>query len=346
LVSAICAVATVTAAFAQIVPADDAPKPLTPESSAEQFQTPDGYEVQLVVAEPLIREPSGVCWDSKGRCYICELHGYNMEGQFDIDELNKTGKLDRIVRRIDASESAKKAAEAETYGTVKQLSDTDCDGRMDHATLFAERLPACHGVCPARDGIIVVCAPDIVYLADRDGDGRAEVREVLYTGFPAVGLERRINCPQWGLDDWIYVGRGVGDATITGPHLKHAVKLPNTDFRIKADGTAIEPVLGCTYTFGSTFTERGDRFVVTTTTPGIFVAPLPWKYLARNPDYAAHDLEQFVGDTKTYPISKPHPWRVKRAEDPGFEKYYHDRYGIAEAAPDGYFTSVCSPFVY
>jgi hypothetical protein len=47
------------------------------------------------------------------------LHGYNVEGQHDIDELNKSGQLDLEVRRIQASEEAKKKAEAETYGTVK-----------------------------------------------------------------------------------------------------------------------------------------------------------------------------------------------------------------------------------
>ncbi len=48
----------------------------------------------------------------------------------------------------------------------------------------------------------------------------------------------------------------------------------------------------------------------------------------------------------TFPISKPHPWRTKRADDPGFGKYYRDRYGAAESIPNGYFTSACSPLVY
>ncbi len=34
------------------------------------------------------------------------------------------------------------------------------------------------------------------------------------------------------------------------------------------------------------------------------------------------------------------------AQDPGFSKYYADRYGIEEAAPNGYFTSACSPLFY
>src|SRR5262249_23013801 len=47
-----------------------------------------------------------------------------------------------------------------------------------------------------------------------------------------------------------------------------------------------------------------------------------------------------------YPTSRPHPWRTRRAEDPGFAKFYTDRYGIQESAPNGFFTSACSPLVY
>lgn len=41
-------------------------------------------------------------------------------------------------------------------------------------------------------------------------------------------------------------------------------------------------------------------------------------------------------------------WQRSRrpAEDPGFAKFYTDRYGIAESAPNGYFTSCCAPLVY
>ena len=58
---------------------------------------------------------------------------------------------------------------------VKVLRDTDGDGRMDAADVWATNLPPVYGIVPARGGVIVACAPDIVFLADRDGDGRAEV---------------------------------------------------------------------------------------------------------------------------------------------------------------------------
>ena len=331
----------------QVEPANDGPKPRSPSESMESFELPPGFRMELVASEPLIEEPSGVCWDADGHFYVSELHGYNLEGQFDIEALNKTGKLDRIVRRIQANDEAKQAAEAETFGVIKQLSDDDGDGQMDRVSIFAQGLPPCFGMVAAREGIIVICAPDIYYLADLDSDGVADVRERLFTGFQAGVLERRINAPQWGLDNWIYVGGGGRADAITGPHIDGPVALGRTDFRFRADGSAIEPVAGSTGTFGHTFTAEGDRLTISTGTPGIQVIPLPWRYLGRNPDLSIPSLERNAANYQsTFPVAPPHPWRARRASDPGFSKYYTDHYGAAESTPSGFFTSACSPFIY
>ena len=78
---------------------------------------------------------------------------------------------------------------------------------------------------------------------DRAGDGQADTREVLFTGFPTGELERGINAPQRNVDGWIYFGRGWGGGKITGPHLPVPVDLPGSDFRIRADGGACGPVV-------------------------------------------------------------------------------------------------------
>lgn len=344
-VFAILLLASVTLSIAQIPPPTDAPKPRTPEESAAAFKLPAGIRMEVVASEPLLASPSGICWDERGRMFVSELHGYNLAGQLDIEELNKSGMLDTQVRRVQADVKFKAAADKGTFGVVKMLSDTDGDGRMDKATVFADGLPPVYGLVPARGGIIVACAPHIMFLADRDGDGKAEVREILFTGFGTGELERGINAPQWGADGWIYFGRGWPGGPITGPKLAQPVTLPGSDFRIRADGSAIEPVTGQTHTFGFTFTEAGDRFTVTTRN-SFFVAPLPWRYLVRNPDAAASALQVATGDGRAYSISKPHPWRQRRADDPAYSKYYRDRYGAAESEPNGWFTSACGPLLY
>lgn len=303
--------------------------------------------MEVVAYEPLIASPSGVCWDERGRLFVTELHGYNLEGKLDVEELNKSGQLDSQVRRVQAAPKFKQAAEAGTYGVVKLLRDADGDGRMDQAEVWSTNLPPAYGLVPARGGVIVACAPEIVYLADRDGDGRAEIRETLFTGFEAGLLERGVNDPQWGPDGWIYFGGGRGGGQITGPHLAQPVDLPRTDFRIRPDGSAIEPITGRTHTLGFAMTDSDERFVPSTTMPGIFVAPLPWRYLVRNPNAATPSLTSGPDARQpAFSISQPHPWRVKRAAHPGYFKYYRDRYGQGEVDPSGWFTSACGSFIY
>ena len=328
-----------------IQPAADAPQPLSPRESADKIQLPDGFRIELVASEPLIHEPSCLAFDERNRIFVCELHGYNIEGHLDITELNKAGVLDKQVRRIrwelQGGKIAEEAAQRQ-FGVVKLLTDTDGDGLMDKADVWADDLPPCYGVLPARGGVIVVCAPYILYLADPDGDGKPEIRETLFSGFRTRVLERGINNPRWGLDNWIYIGGGGTGGTIQGPRLAQPVELGNTDFRIKPDGSAIEPVTGRVGTFGLTINDAGDRFPSTGGRPATYALPLPHRYLARNPYVATPDTTySAVTYNRGFRISQPHPWRVKRQQDPAWVKFYG-----ARETNSNFFSGGCSNEFY
>ena len=334
-------------AAAPIEPAADAPQPHTPEESIRMMRVADGFRVELVASEPALGDPVAMAFDASGRIFVCEIHGYNLEGHIDVTELNKTGVLDKKVRRILADEDALKKAEQGQYGTVKLLEDTDGDGRMDKWTVWADRLPPCYGVVPARGGVIVLCAPDVVFLADADGDGKAEIRQTLFTGFGVYEMWSRISNPRWGLDNWIYAAGGIqSGGTISGPNLPKDVKVGATTFRFKPDGSALEACTGRTSGFGLAIDDWGDRFLVTNQQHVLLVAPLPYNYLARNPFYAAPDpianISTYGHPARVYPVSRPHPWRQARSENPEWVKFY----GSAEATANGFFTAASGQAIY
>ncbi len=327
--------------------ATDAPKPLPPEESQKLFQVPPGFRVELVAAEPLVADPVAIDFDARGRIFVCEIHGYNLEGYLDVLELNKTGVLDKAVRRIPANPEAIKKAAGEQYGTVKLLEDADGDGRMDRATIWADRLPPCYGVVAARGGVIVLAAPDIYYLGDHDGDGKAEIRERLFTGFGLYDLWSRINNPRWGVDNWIYAANGINSGgTIRGPRLAEPVRLPATSFRFKSDGSALEPASGSSGGFGLAIDDWGDRFMVQNQQHVLYVLPLEHRYLARNPFYAApatlQNICSYGHPARVYPISQPDPWRLARSRDPAWVQFY----GVAEATANGFFTAASGQTIY
>ncbi|MHB0959737.1 MAG: PVC-type heme-binding CxxCH protein [Pirellulaceae bacterium] len=327
--------------------ADDAPGPLSVAESQMQFRVPEGFRVEIVASEPHLADPVAMAFDAQGRILVCEIHGYNLEGYLDVLQLNKSGHLDRQVRRVPASDEAIEQAAQEQYGTVKRLEDTDGDGRFDRSTVLADRLPPCYGVVPARDGVIVFCAPDIIYLGDTNDDGQTDVREVLFTGFGVGELWTRINNPRWGVDNWIYGVSGMNSGgRIRGPHLPHDVELGSVCFRFKADGSALEPESGWTHGFGQALDEWGDRFLCTNQQHVLHVIPLPHRYLVRNPFYAAPDLTLNVSGyghpARVFPTSQPDPWRRLRAADPRWVQFY----GEAEATANGYFTAASGQTIY
>ena len=61
---------------------------------------------------------------------------------------------------------------------------------------------------PYRGGILTIDSPDLLYLRDTNGDGRADERRVEWTGFFPGSQQLRANALHWGLDNWIYGANG------------------------------------------------------------------------------------------------------------------------------------------
>ncbi|MPY89925.1 MAG: dehydrogenase, partial [Luteitalea sp.] len=130
---------------ASMIPASEA---LAPEAALASFEVADGLQIELVASEPLVFSPVAMAFDERDRLFVVEMPGYPLG--------NPPGK---------------KPADR-----VALLEDSDGDGRMDQRTVYADGLAYPTGVLPWKDGIIVTCAPDILFLRDTDGDGRADQR--------------------------------------------------------------------------------------------------------------------------------------------------------------------------
>ncbi len=61
--------------------------------------------------------------------------------------------------------------------------DTDGDGFEDALSTYEEGLAAPYGVFPYERGFLVAHKPEVIYLEDTNGDGRADVRRVVATGW-------------------------------------------------------------------------------------------------------------------------------------------------------------------
>ncbi len=242
---------------------------------------PDGYEVQVVAAEPLIKDPVAFDWDPLGRLWVVEMADYPL----GIDGQGKPG------------------------GRIRVLSDADQDGRYDSATLFAEGLNFPNGILTWRDGVIVTAAPDILLLTDRDGDGKADHQEVLLTGLQEGNQQLRANGLRWGLDHWVYVASGghhgnYGLQTkIRSTRANVDVTIGSRDFRFRPDTGEVEPQSGPTQ-FGRNRDDWGHWFGTQNSHP-LWHYVLDDHYLRRNPHYVAAEVRHqlFPTNPPVYPAS-------------------------------------------
>src|SRR5436305_1606520 len=71
---------------------------LTPEQALKRMQVPDGLQVKLIAAEPMIRQPVTMSFDARGRLWVIQYLQYpNPAGlkPVQVDQYLRT-KYDRV----------------------------------------------------------------------------------------------------------------------------------------------------------------------------------------------------------------------------------------------------------
>ncbi|MDC0936233.1 c-type cytochrome [Pirellulales bacterium] len=204
-------------------------------------------------------------------------------------------------------------------GRVRVLEDTNGDGKYDKSTVFLDGLPYPTGVMPWREGVLISAAPDILFAADTDGDGRADQREVLYHGFVEGNQQHRVNGFAWGLDNWVYVANGDSGGEITSIKTGTTLNISGRDLRIRPDSGAIDLQSGFTQ-YGRHRDDWGNWFGGNNSLP-LRHYVLADQYLRRNPHArppSPHNDIAATGNTQIFPVSRVlSHWEGYRSPGPG-----------------------------
>jgi len=293
---------------------------MTARDSLKTMRLSGDFHVELFASEPEVMSPVEMAFDDNANIYVAEM--------LDYPEDPPPGKPARS--RI-------------------RLLHTNGDGKIDRSTIFADHVLAVSGFMPWKGGLIVTSAPDILYLKDTDGDGKADLRKVLYTGFPKVNQEARITNPRLGVDNWIYCSNNGSDGRITSPdHPGMApVIVRGADFRFDPISGRFEAASGAAQ-FGSTLDEFGHRFITQNTTHIRHVV-MPMKYLARAPLLEVRAVAQDISDhgrpsARMYPLTGPQEWRRERTALRQ-QRYDENKANVTEQV-GGWFTAASGGTIY
>ncbi|ODU01053.1 MAG: dehydrogenase, partial [Planctomycetes bacterium SCN 63-9] len=291
----------------------------SPEEALKRFRLHAGFHLETVANEPLVCDPVSACYDADGRLYVAEMRDYPyLEGR--------------------------------PGGLVRLLGDRGRDGRFASSKVFLDKLPWPTGIVPYDGGVFVAAAPDIIYAKDTDGDGVADIRKVIFTGFEIGNVQGLVNGLLWGTDGWIYGVAASNGGEIRNPAKPDAkpVSVRGRDFRFKPDGSAFEATSGGGQ-FGHSFDDWGHRFTCNNSNH-IRQIVLDSHYLERNaaliPPPVILDIAAEGPAAPVFRISAAEPWRVVRTRQRVADPEMVKRLQETERHAIGFFTSATGVSIY
>jgi len=170
-------------AYANVDFSKKAPVPaLTPEQELTKFVLQPGYRLELVLADPVIQEPTAIAFDGNGRMFVLEDRGYMQD--------------------VDAT------AEHEPNGRISLHVDTNNDGLYDKHTVFVDNLVFPRFLLPFGPNTLLTKeshSQELWKYTDTNGDGVADKKELFDTGYGRFGnVEHEESFLTVGLDNWMY----------------------------------------------------------------------------------------------------------------------------------------------
>ena len=255
-------------------------KPLSAEESIKNYVTPVDFEMKPFVTEEKLGggKPIAMTWDERGRLWLSLTFDYP-------NEMQPQGKgRDKIV----------------------VCEDIDGDGVCDTVTVFADKLSIPTSILNVNGGLLVHQAPHTLFLKDTDGDGKADVRTVLFTGWGTGDTHAGPSHMRYGFDNWIYgmCGYSGFDGTVNGEKVKFGQGL----YRFRIDygkATKLEFLRSTSNnSWGVAFNEQGELFGSTANGCPLVHLTIPNRYYEKVKGLTPGALQNIAYDNHIEPVVK------------------------------------------
>lgn len=218
--------------------------PVLPAEQRARFSLPPGFEIELVASEEQgVGKPITVAWDDSGRLWTITALEYPLDGNEQPEAaraLYAKGGQDRVLVFDDP------------YAATPQMP-----------RIFADGLAMPMGILPYKDGALVGHGPEVLFLRDTNGDGQADRREVILTGF---GIQDSHLMPHQftrAPGGWFYLAQGAFNYSKVKTRGGREHKFDQTRLaRFTADGMQFEDLTsGPCNIWGLVIGREGETFI-------------------------------------------------------------------------------------
>ena len=222
------------------------PEPMSPREALAALNLPEGFTATLFAAEPEVRNPIGVSWDTKGRMWVAENYTYaEREKRFDLS------LRDRVII----------------------LEDADWDGVAESRKVFADDVRMLTSVEVGRGGVWLMCPPQLLFIPDANGDDIPDgPPEVMLDGFTVAeaNYHNFANGLRFAPDGWLYGRCGhscPGNLGVPGTPAEKRVPMKGGIWRYHPDKRLVEVLThGTTNPWGHDWDANGEMFFINTVT--------------------------------------------------------------------------------
>ena len=227
-------------------------KAMTPEEQLKTFKLPEGYVIELVASErDGLINPIDMAFDDAGRLWTQTAQMYPLDPGKDIGwgqllklmadpELRKKNpELDKEFTRIQDLYQGK------TKGEDKILIFSGLyNGGKTKTHVFADGLTIPQSILPYKNGAYVTQGSEMFFLDDTNGDGVADKRTPLVTGFGYTDSHTMTHTLVRGPGNWIHFSQGalnMGEVTAVKSGAKARFDYSKIG-RFSMDGKKIEVI--------------------------------------------------------------------------------------------------------
>lgn len=185
--------------------------PTASDQAVQQFRMRDGFEMDLVVAEPIVSQPLFLSWDSRGRMWVVQYRQYQFPAGL------KVIRYDQHLRAVFDKVPDPPPRGTRGADVITVHEDLDGDGRYDSHKEVIGGLNIATSVQVGDGAIWVLNPPYLLRYPDQDRDDIPDGDpEVHLSGFGLQDTHSVANSLLWGPDGWLYGANGsttVGDVS-------------------------------------------------------------------------------------------------------------------------------------